>query len=419
MGVVCEAEHVTLGHRVAIKFLSDGDEVSAVSAARFLREARAASNLSTPFVAKVMDVGTTDRGVPYLVMELLQGETLDRLIARRGGLPVSEAVGLVVQACAGIGEAHARGIIHRDLKPANLFLAKTPDDTTLKILDFGLAKHAGMTDAATTNSQVVFGTPQYMSPEQLQSTASVDPRTDVWAIGAILWELVVGRPAFGAPTSAHAIARVMTEAVPRPSDARRDLPAGFESIVMRALEKDPRKRYPGVAELARDLLPFAPSYRAIVQRIPPADESLTPPGQVLEADPNTAPTGNALQRRPRELVWPALGLAACLVAGLLSGKLLWRAPSSPPAIVSPIAEGPASPQPIPSVAIATEVPPSEPPIAPTPSASASRVLPLATRARVAGKAPPLPVVPAPPRPSPPRPSASAHEPASSAWGERW
>ncbi len=253
MGVVHEAEHTTLGHRVAVKFLSDDATNDTQRAARFLREARAAASLKSPHVAKVIDFGTSN-GRPFLVMERLEGEDLHTTLERRGALGVDEAVFLVLQVCEAMAEAHARGIVHRDLKPANVFVTTSSNGQPfVKVLDFGLAKVAEGAVSSRTSSHLVFGTPQYMSPEQLRSSSAVDARADVWSIGVLLHQLVAGEPPFVGPNLSTVIASVLTE-LPRPLSALRpEVPPELEDLVARCLEKDVDARIGSVAEIVRIL----------------------------------------------------------------------------------------------------------------------------------------------------------------------
>jgi serine/threonine protein kinase len=286
MGAVFEAVHLETNEAVAVKFLTDERRNADPAVfARFVREARATSTLATSHVAKVLTTGVAEGGVPYLVMELLHGSDLEKMVRERGPLPIPEAMAYVIEACAGIADAHANGILHRDLKPANLFHARIAGGSAvIKVLDFGLAKYARELDAAATASQLVFGTPQYASPEQLTSTTNVDARADVWSLGAIAFELVTGRPAFPGPSVAHVIAKVMNDAPERLCHVRLDAPPELEAVIMRALEKDRSKRYGSVTELARALAPFAPrEYVPLVAALPLADLAVTPRSRL--ADP--------------------------------------------------------------------------------------------------------------------------------------
>ena len=197
MGVVVEATHAQLGNRVAIKLLRGPASTEAMI--RFQREARIAAQLTSEHIAKVSDMGQTKGGDLFLVMELLEGHDLATELAQRGTLPVSEAVDWVLQACEALSEAHLAGLVHRDVKPANLFLARRTRGRPpiLKVLDFGLSKaHDGMEGAELTQTKTQFGTPQYMSPEQVRSTKHVDARTDQHALALVLYEAVTGVPAY-------------------------------------------------------------------------------------------------------------------------------------------------------------------------------------------------------------------------------
>lgn len=266
MGVVVAATHRQLGQRVAVKFLLAEYCQNSEAVARFLREAQAAVRIQSEHVARTIDVGTLESSAPYLVMEFLNGRDLASELATRGALPIEEAVGFVLQACEAIAEAHALGIVHRDLKPANLFLAHRADGSPLvKVLDFGISKSTSPVGAPMnlTTTQSVMGSPLYMSPEQLKSTKNVDQRTDVWALGVILYELVTGRTPFNAETVSGLIATVVTEPAPPLRNWRPEVPAELEAVVLRCLEKDPARRIQHVGTLAMALQGFAPAQGAV------------------------------------------------------------------------------------------------------------------------------------------------------------
>jgi serine/threonine-protein kinase len=258
MGVVVEATHVTLEQRVAIKLLNDDLAKSQEIVARFLREARIAARLSSPHVAKVTDIGQTETGSPYLVMELLVGHDLATELANRRFLPVNEAVDNILQACEGLAEAHGAGLVHRDLKPANLFLAARPNrPPVVKVLDFGLSKEPPSdARASLTATDSIFGTPQYMSPEQIRSTKNVDARTDQHALAMILFELITGRPAFDAANVSHLVVLIATAPPPRIRDVRSDVPSKLEQALLRALAKRPAERFADLADFADAIAPF-------------------------------------------------------------------------------------------------------------------------------------------------------------------
>nr|HMR07207.1 serine/threonine-protein kinase [Polyangiaceae bacterium] len=197
MGMVVAAHHLQLDEPVAIKFLLPEALTNAAAVGRFAREARAATKIKSEHVVRIIDIGSFDSGEPYIVMEYLNGQDLSQLLAARGPLPPDEVAEYILQACEAIVEAHVLGIVHRDLKPANLFVAARMDGTPLvKVLDFGISKVSTGPDLSLTETSALMGSPLYMSPEQMASAKSVDARTDIWALGVILYELVTGKPPF-------------------------------------------------------------------------------------------------------------------------------------------------------------------------------------------------------------------------------
>ncbi|HEX7702249.1 MAG TPA: serine/threonine-protein kinase, partial [Kofleriaceae bacterium] len=233
MGVVFAATHLELGHRVAIKLLRDEMAESPVIVERFLREARAVVGLRTEHVCRVSDVGRLDTGAPYIVMEMLEGVDLQRTVAR-SPLPLTTAVEYVLQACVALAEAHAAGIIHRDLKPANLFVTRRLDGGPLvKVLDFGIAKALTETGAHLTH-QSAMGSPGYMSPEQIQSARDVDVRTDIWALGVTLYQLLSARLPFGGTNITEIAIAVATE-----PPAPLDVDPRLRVVIWKCLEKQP------------------------------------------------------------------------------------------------------------------------------------------------------------------------------------
>ena len=262
MGVVVAATHIQLDERVALKFLLPEALINTDAVARFAREARAAVKIKSEHVARVSDVGTLESGSPYMVMEYLHGQDLSERLFDRGALPIADAVDFVLQACEALAEAHALGIVHRDLKPANLFVTTRPDGTAcIKVLDFGISKFTtagSASELGMTKTATVMGSPLYMSPEQLSSTRSVDARTDIWAIGVILYELISGQVPFEAETMPQLCGMVLGEAPPSLREQRPGLPEGLEAVVLRCLAKDRTQRYASIAELAEALAPFGP-----------------------------------------------------------------------------------------------------------------------------------------------------------------
>jgi serine/threonine protein kinase len=304
MGYVLAATHVQLEQRVAIKFLMPELCENQEAVERFLREARAAVRIHSEHVARVVDVGTLDSGEPYMVMEFLSGRDLSHELDERTRLPVDEAINYLLQACEAVAEAHTLGVIHRDLKPANLFLTRRNDGAPLvKVLDFGVAK-AIATDKALpslTATQSVIGSPLYMSPEQVRRPKEVDVRTDVWSLGIILYEFLVGVPPFEGETALSMLAAIVSDPLPDVREKCPDLPEGLDAVIAKCLEKSPEKRYQDVGELAQALAPYAPvSSRGAVDRISRVIRSLSPPPAHFVANtmPSAKQSGERIRNEP-------------------------------------------------------------------------------------------------------------------------
>ncbi|WP_437593516.1 serine/threonine-protein kinase [Sorangium sp. So ce1000] len=259
MGVVVAATHVDLGQPVAVKFMRSAQHVAGDARERFLREARALVRLRSQHVARVFDVGALEDGAPYIVMEFLEGRDLAALLKGSGSLSIDDAVEYVLQTCEAVGEAHAAGIVHRDLKPANLFVTKDVSGSPcIKVLDFGISKVSGA-DLALTDDDETLGTPYYMSPEQMSSSKDVDARSDVWALGILLYELIAGQTPFHSKTLAEFYGRILA-AQPTPLRERRsDVPPELDAVIQRCLTHDREQRWSDVAAFASALAPLAPA----------------------------------------------------------------------------------------------------------------------------------------------------------------
>ena len=266
MGVVLSARHVQLGQVVAIKLLTlpPDEDRRDEAIGRFLHEAQAAAKLQNDHVVRIYDVGQLDNGLPFMVMELLVGADLGTVLDERGALPEPEAVDYLLQACAGVAEAHRMGIVHRDLKPSNLFVTKRSDGLPLlKVLDFGISKQ--LTDPASgeavptfTNTRTLMGSPHYMSPEQVRDARRVDARADIWALGVILQELITDAPVFHGESFPGVCAAIVADPPMPVRTMRPDVSTALEAIIGRCLEKDAKLRFQSVAELQAALMPLAP-----------------------------------------------------------------------------------------------------------------------------------------------------------------
>lgn len=262
MGAVVAARHLELNQIFAIKVLLPSVVNSAEATTRFLREGRAAAQLSSPHVAKVHDTGRLPSGAPFLVMELLRGRDLRALLAETNRVPLAHAVEWVLQAAHALAEAHALNIIHRDVKPANLFLAETSTGPQIKVLDFGVSKQLHSAELDLTNTASVVGTPRYMPPEQMRSARFADVRGDVWSLGITLYELTTGEAPFQGDSLTALCFDVMERTPTLPSKLNPELPPAFDEIVLRCLEKDADDRFQSVEALAAALSTLAPGSRS-------------------------------------------------------------------------------------------------------------------------------------------------------------
>ncbi|HEX6278310.1 MAG TPA: protein kinase [Polyangiaceae bacterium] len=259
MGVVYEAQHRVVKRRFAVKFLRPELTEKRESLARFQREAEAAGALESEHVAAAVDFGVAADGSPFIVMEYLTGESLAALVEREGPLPLERAADLVRQACRGVQTAHAAGIVHRDLKPHNLYLCRREDGTDLvKVLDFGVAKLEATDRGDTaTRTGTVLGTPSSMSPEQARGEKTIDHRADVYALGAVAYELVSGRKPHPGETHNAILHHIATQPALPLDFVEPALPTSLVEAIERALSPEPAARFDSADDLARALAPFA------------------------------------------------------------------------------------------------------------------------------------------------------------------
>lgn len=258
MGSVWRAEHLELGTLVAVKLISEEVAKNPEALARFRREAHAAAALRSPHVVQILDYGV-DGDTPFMVMELLDGESLADRLARRGSLDLQETSRILSQVARAVGKAHSFGIVHRDLKPDNIFIVDNEDEEVAKVLDFGIAKATRDVTGSVgmmTGTGVMLGTPYYMSPEQAAGKREVDHRTDTWALAVIAYQCLVGRPPFRADTIGGLVLAICTEEAPRPSRNAKLDPA-FDAWFLHGVQRDPDRRFQAARELADSLRALA------------------------------------------------------------------------------------------------------------------------------------------------------------------
>jgi tRNA A-37 threonylcarbamoyl transferase component Bud32 len=330
MAVVYQAEHVLIGRRVAIKRLLPDMVRDDALVERFFNEARAAARLQHPGLVEVFDFGHDVDGSAYIVMELLEGESLASRIARESPLAAATALSITRQVAAAVHAAHEHGIVHRDLKPENLYLVAehdAPDGVRVKVLDFGIAKLAASEDqrSVKTKTGALFGTPRYMAPEQCRNATAVDRRADIYSLGCILYEMLVGAPPFKHDTWAELVAAHMYEPPQPPSQRDGRIPSDVEAIVLRALAKRPDDRFPTMLDFANEL---EISWRANASGSMPA--LFSPPAgysavmaqktarTLGEAATQMEPSARTHEIAPRRhTVWRAIGVAAALGAAVV------------------------------------------------------------------------------------------------------
>lgn len=267
-GVVFEAENVRTLKRVALKILRPRTDLTAAMAMRFEREAQAAGRIGSEHIVEVFDVGSVPDGTQYMVMELLNGEDLASRIQRTGPLHPRAAAKIAVQLLEGLSAAHRSGILHRDLKPENLFLVRTRSgEDFVKILDFGISKFSDPSLASATMTGAVLGSPLYMSPEQARGLKTVDARTDLYSVGALLFEAVTGRPPFSGDNFNDLMFKIVLSPRPDPIALRPDLDGAFAAALVKSIAVEPHDRFISAAEFRDELLRWletqgVPSFRA-------------------------------------------------------------------------------------------------------------------------------------------------------------
>jgi eukaryotic-like serine/threonine-protein kinase len=351
MGAVFQATNASIGKRVALKFLGAETSKDGDAAVRFQREAEAASLAESPHIVQIFDSGRSERGLPFLVMELLTGEDLRARLRREGRLDVEAALRIAVQVLKALRQAHGAGIVHRDLKPDNVFLCRRDDEPAfVKIVDFGISKLQQAPGVDTlTHKGAVLGTAFYMSPEQAQSFADIDGRTDLFSLGAILYEMLTGEPPHSAPTYEAVLIAICTRDAADVRVKAPDVPEKLARVIARALQRERSERYANADDMLADLDAVQRQSRAL------ATKTRTATGVWVDAPKHAQPD------RYRTLVY---AIVAALAGFSLAAYFVARggAPNEPqpgPAALPVAAPSPAA------------TPSTLPPSAPTPLAPAA------------------------------------------------
>ena len=383
MGSVWRADHLGLSAPVAVKLLDmmhfDG---AADALNRFHREARSAAAIRSPHVVQIFDHGVDPTfGVPFIVMELMDGESLASRLARVGRIAPAEVARVFTHVARALSRAHEAGIVHRDLKPDNVFLVRNEDEEVAKVLDFGIAKaqaHSLGQDSATRTGAIM-GTAYYMSPEQISGTKNVDFHTDLWALGVMACECITGQRPFEADTIGGITLKICIEPIPPPSSFA-PVPTGFDQWFAKMVHRDPAQRFASAREAAEALRKLCLSESGAQRLAPPLGES----SRAFQATATTAaPLSRSASeasaasppKRKRAATW-AVGAAVLLVA---AGALWFRsedkpgigAEAAPSARAPAAAAAPPTPLPAPAALASISIPESPPASLPTAPASAA------------------------------------------------
>ena len=381
MGAVYEARHSGTGRRVAVKeIISEALHKSPGVVERFQREARATGAIESQHIALVLDTGTDETsGNPYLVMQFLQGEDLQQLIARLGPLPEPVALRIGAQACIGLARAHDAGVVHRDIKPANIYLAKRDGgEIVVKLVDFGIARVRAQVstpqERALTTTGTMIGSPLYMSPEQAQDSKNLDHRTDLWSLGVVLHEALSGKTPHGDAVTVGALIVAICSKPARPiTDVAPHVSAGAAAIVKKALEIDPAARYASAEEMLADIKRVLGAGTALDEsmlvalpeslreRVEPKDALALAATEASGSIPSASTTAGASTGSPGVPVQPSrssrfiVGGAIALAVGVGVGVTVWQLTrtQSQPAHVETATTTSARPEPTPTVSAVT------------------------------------------------------------------
>lgn len=386
MGAVWEGVHESLGTRVAVKFIDTDYASSDEIRHRFVNEAKAAARLRSKHVVQVYDQGVGDDGKPYIVMEFLEGEPLDRRLDKVGRLSATETAKIVLHVCRALAKAHEAGIVHRDLKPENIFLVRDDEDETelAKVVDFGIAKFTDTSggSSSSTRTGAVLGTPQFMSPEQARGLRTVDHRADLWSLGVIAYRCVVGVLPFKGEAVGDLLVNICTADPPPPSSIVADAPPGFDAWVRRALARDQDARFQSAYEVADSLAAVAgiearmgaasAGNRTDPREPDPAQAESSPDALSATGAPLATTNVPAVQRRRPVALLALLFFAVVAVAFVVARTVFRTAPEIGPAVsASPLASAAHAADSAVRMAAPEVTPVTEHVVVPTPSTSST------------------------------------------------
>jgi len=320
MGIVYEGVHSTVGQRLAIKFIHPEAMTSKSVLARFENEAHAAASVGHRNIRGIQDMGVTTEGLPFIVMEYLVGQSLGSLLRRKKRIPLDTAMEITMQVLGALSAVHENGIVHRDLKPDNIFLVEEHSGFHVKILDFGLSRLGRGHDAKSidlTRTGTMIGTPEYMSPEQARNSKDVDPRSDLFSVGVILYTMLTGQRPFEGDNHNEYIISLTSSSPTPPSVHNPDIPPPLEGVVIRALARDRDARWQTALDFGQALSAFHPATSRPVIDMP--DIPTPPPSEAPSMKPLAPPP--VAGRRGGELTWLLpVGIVALLI---LSGAIVF------------------------------------------------------------------------------------------------
>jgi serine/threonine-protein kinase len=394
MGTVWQADHLVLNSKVAIKVLGPEVTQDAEALARFLREAQSAASLRSPHVVQILDHGV-DQGQPYIAMELLEGESLAERLIRDGTLSPVETSRIITHMARALSRAHEAGIVHRDLKPDNVFLVRNDEEHLAKLLDFGIAKATGKLTSGigrATRTGTVMGSPYYMSPEQAEGLKTLDHRTDIWSLGVIAFECLLGQRPFDGESVGGLVLAICTRPMPVPSKFGK-VPAGFDRWFAKVCSRDLKHRYGSAKQAAADLRELCDGKFERTDYRPRAESFAGDPNgedNTLLASATYFDTG---ERRRRSSRYWMIGAAGACVLALGAVALLGLAEKDEPAVTTSATRALAAPPPPstlaaphPPVETAVPAPAATEPAPPSVASSSASASAPAKRARPA-KAP--------------------------------